>query len=72
MVNSYRVSGGRYDAELRQYITDCCAYLNQFLTDAPSASAEKLLAGNRQTFMIDFEHEVNQLIRQYETAIAKA
>ncbi|WP_203648570.1 hypothetical protein [Secundilactobacillus yichangensis] len=65
MVNSYRVSGGTYDAVLKQYVSDCGAYLNQFLTaDVPFETS-------RQTFMIQFEHRVNQLIRHYETVITK-
>lgn len=65
MVNSYRVSGGTYDTTLTQYVTDCCAYLDQFLI------ADDRLSDNRQAFMIKFEHQVNQLIRHYETVITK-
>lgn len=67
MVNGYRVSGGAYDVALNQYVTDCCAYLDQFATEDSTHS----LPENRQVFMVKFEHRVNQLIRHYETVITK-
>ncbi|GAW99701.1 hypothetical protein [Secundilactobacillus mixtipabuli] len=67
MVNSYWVSGGTYGAELTQYVNDCCAYLDQLQT----ADEDTVLTGDRQTFMIQYEHQVNQLIRHYETIITK-
>ncbi|GAX05394.1 hypothetical protein IWT25_00698 [Secundilactobacillus pentosiphilus] len=71
VVNSYRVSGGAYAAALSQYVTDCGAYLDQFITENTTHSADTQLTGSRQAFMVQFEHQVNQLIRHYETVITK-
>lgn len=65
MVNSYRISGGTYDAVLSRYVTDCGAYLDQFVVTDTS------LTSSRQAFMVQFEHQVNQLIRHYETVISQ-
>lgn len=71
MVNSYRVCGGAYDTTLTQYVTDCCGYLDQFITSDTAHLADGSLPDNRQAFMVKFEHRVNQLIRRYETVITK-
>ncbi|MFC6253580.1 hypothetical protein ACFP1H_03055 [Secundilactobacillus hailunensis] len=66
-INGYKVSGGTYADTLSQYMADCRTYLDQYLTNKTDTS----LTMNRQSFMIQYEHQVNQLIRHYEAIIAK-
>ena len=66
-INGYKVSGGTYADTLNQYMTDSSTYLDQYLTDQPDTP----LTVSRQSFMIQYEHQVNQLIHHYEAVIAK-
>ncbi|ANZ62055.1 hypothetical protein AYR62_06290 [Secundilactobacillus paracollinoides] len=72
LINSYRVSGGAFVTPVQDYIEASTQFLDQFTLDGDDqpVSADTQLDLSKRDLMLQFEHHVNGLIRQYETVIS--